>query len=86
MRFNNYLTEQRLDEDMKDFIDMVHKYFSDFTADIKRLGKHMLEPWVAKIDVMKMKKDGWKIVRHSNHTNHELWLMKKGNEEKIVGY
>ena len=87
MRFQEYLIEQqRLDEALNDFLDMIHKYFSDFAADVKRLGKHMLEPWVAKVDIMKMKRDGWKVKRHSTHTNHELWLMVKGTEEKIMGY
>jgi hypothetical protein len=87
MRLANYLTEQqRLDESLDEFLDMIHQFFSDFASDVKRLGKHMLEPWVAKIDIMKMKRDGWKVVRHSNHRDHELWLMKKGDEEKIMGY
>lgn len=89
MRFQQYLTEQRLEEAkkaMKEFIEMVHKYFSDFASDVKRLSHDFIDPWAAKIDVMKLKRQGWEIKRHSSNMQHELWVMAKGNEEKMLGY
>lgn len=90
MRFQQYLIEQqilelnRMREDT--FMEMVKSQFKAFYEDIIRLSKFMVEPWSKRIDVMKMKHDGWKVVKHTSNGDHELWLLKKGNEEKLMGY
>lgn len=89
MRFQQYLVEQELlltEDRMPTFLDMVKRYFHDFVDDVARLSKFVITPWAKKVDVIKLERQGWKVIKHTAHGDHELWLLKKGSEEKLMGY
>jgi len=91
MRYHEFLLEdQRIRESfgssVKEFMEMVSDYFAEFASDVKRLSHDFTNPWKSKVDVMKMKRDGWKVKRHSMSMAHELWVLVKDGKEEMVGY